>query len=75
MVENKKKKIRTQTILNLIMILFSILCIYPILLMVSISITDSDAIYEYGYSIIERISQTAKFDICHITKTKDSTVR
>ncbi|OUP81263.1 hypothetical protein B5F07_18070 [Lachnoclostridium sp. An169] len=54
MVENKKKKFRTQTILNIIMILFTIACIYPILLMISVSITDSDAIYEYGYSIIPR---------------------
>lgn len=54
MVQNKKKAFRTQTILNVIMIAFAIVCIYPILLMISISITDSEAIYEYGYSIIPR---------------------
>ena len=54
MVENKSKKFRRQTILNIVMILFTIACIYPILLMISVSITDSDAIYEYGYSIIPR---------------------
>lgn len=54
MVQNKKKAFRTQTILNVIMIAFAIVCIYPILLMISISITDSEAIYEFGYSIIPR---------------------
>lgn len=52
MVQNKAKTKREQIILHILMIAFSVICIYPILLMISISITDSSAIYEYGYSII-----------------------
>jgi putative aldouronate transport system permease protein len=37
--------------LNLIMILFSIICIYPVALMIAISISDSNSIYQFGYSV------------------------
>lgn len=52
MVQNKEKTKRQQFIMNFFMVMFAIICIYPILLMISVSITDSTAIYEYGYSII-----------------------
>ncbi len=51
MVENKKKKRQLQIILNLVMILFSIVCIYPVVLMIAISVSDSNSIFQYGYSI------------------------
>lgn len=72
MVQNKGKHLRTQTILNIIMILFAIACIYPILLMFSISITDSKAIYEYGYSIIPREISTLAYE--YIFKNPSSLV-
>lgn len=54
MVENKKKKRREQILLNAFFIIFSCICIYPILLMAAVSVTDTNAIYEYGYSVFPR---------------------
>ena len=51
MVENKKAKQRSQLILNAVMLAFAAVCIYPILLMIAVSFTDSASIYQYGYSI------------------------
>ncbi len=54
MVENTSSKKMTQIVSNAIMIIFSIACIYPTLLIIAISVTDSTSIYEYGYSIFPR---------------------
>lgn len=54
MVENKREKRRSQFILNLAMVLFAFACIYPVVLMIAVSVTDANAIYEYGYSIFPR---------------------
>ena len=54
MIENKAAKRTRQIVLNVIMIIFAVICIYPILLMISISFTDAGTIYEYGYSVIPR---------------------
>lgn len=55
MVEDQRAKKRAQTILNIVMLVFAIICIYPILLMIAISVTDSSAIYEYGYTAFPKI--------------------
>ena len=54
MVEDLKAKRRTQRILNVMMILFAIVCIYPIILMIAISVTDSKTIYDFGYTIFPK---------------------
>jgi putative aldouronate transport system permease protein len=54
MVENFKLEKRRQLVINIIMIAFSILCIYPIVLMIAISFSESSSIYTFGYSIFPK---------------------
>lgn len=54
MVENRKTEKRRQILINGIMLLFSILCIYPVILMIAISFSDSGSIYTYGYSMFPK---------------------
>lgn len=50
----KKENRIVNLILNIIFILLCIVCIFPILLVLSISFTDEGALFEYGYNIIPR---------------------
>jgi putative aldouronate transport system permease protein len=54
MIENKTSKIVTPLIVNAVFILTTIICILPILLLVSISFSDTDNVFKLGYSFIPR---------------------
>lgn len=41
-----------QSILNLVMVVITVCCVFPFLLLISASLTDASAIIEHGYSII-----------------------
>ena len=41
-------------LLNIIFILLAFACIFPVILVISISFTDQKAIFEYGYQIIPK---------------------
>ena len=44
--------------INVLFIIISVLCVYPILLIVGISFTDEDSIIKYGYSMIPKVFST-----------------
>lgn len=44
--------------INVLFIIISALCVYPILLIVGISFTDEDSIIKYGYSMIPKVFST-----------------
>lgn len=62
MVENRTKARIVQTIMHIVLGVFAVACIYPVLLMISVSFTDSAAIYEYGYSVIPRQISTLAYE-------------
>ena len=62
MVENRTKARVVQTIMHIVLGVFAVACIYPVLLMISVSFTDSAAIYEYGYSVIPRQISTLAYE-------------
>ena len=44
--------------INVLFIIISALCVYPILLIVGISFTDEDSIIRYGYSVLPKVFST-----------------
>ncbi len=54
MVENKGKKLAGTLGAHLLFIVFSVLCIIPIVMLVSISLSDNGEILRHGYSFIPR---------------------
>lgn len=62
MVENRTKARIVQTIMHIVLGVLAVACIYPVLLMISVSFTDSAAIYEYGYSVIPRQISTLAYE-------------
>lgn len=54
MIQNKGKKIAGNVLCNLLFIVLSVLCVIPILMLISISLSDNGEILRYGYSFIPR---------------------
>lgn len=53
---------KANIILNIIMILISICCIFPLLLVIAVSFTDNNAIAKYGYSLIPKVFSTYAYE-------------
>ena len=46
---------KSNVAVNILFITVSVLCVYPILLIIGISFTDEDSIIKYGYSVLPKI--------------------
>jgi putative aldouronate transport system permease protein len=52
----------TEIVLHLFFLLFSAACIFPVLVVLGVSLTDQDTIYLYGYNIIPRVFSLAAYE-------------
>lgn len=49
---------KSNVAVNILFIIVSVLCVYPILLIIGISFTDEDSIIKYGYSVLPKVFST-----------------
>jgi len=47
--------------LHIVFIILSLACLFPVLVVLSVSLTDQDAVYRHGYSIIPQVFSTAAY--------------
>ncbi|KRE59959.1 sugar ABC transporter permease [Paenibacillus sp. Soil750] len=52
----------TEIALHLFFLLFSAACIFPVLVVLGVSLTDQDTIYLYGYNVIPRVFSWAAYE-------------
>lgn len=61
MIENKKSRFAYMSIVNIVLACFSILCVLPIVVILSISLSDEKSLVNYGYGIIPKIFVTTAY--------------
>ncbi|MGG1555771.1 carbohydrate ABC transporter permease [Paenibacillus ferrarius] len=55
-------KTPTEIALHLFFLLFSVACIFPVLVVLGVSLTDQDTIYLHGYNVIPRVFSWAAYE-------------
>ncbi|MFK7693041.1 carbohydrate ABC transporter permease [Paenibacillus sp. HJGM_3] len=52
----------TEFLLHLFFLLVSVACVFPVLVVLGVSLTDQDTIYMHGYNVIPRVFSWAAYD-------------
>lgn len=55
-------KTPTEILLHLFFLLFSVTCIFPVLVVLGVSLTDQDTIYLHGYNLIPKVFSAAAYE-------------
>lgn len=61
MIENKRSRFAYMSIVNIVLVCFSILCILPVVFILSISLSDEKDLVNYGYGIIPKVFDTTAY--------------
>lgn len=52
----------TELLLHIFFLIFSVTCIFPVLVVLGVSLTDQDTIYLHGYNVIPRVFSWAAYE-------------